>query len=170
MRTISVMLDGREYSVEVRPVPGDRTRAVVLVDGEELDVYLPTGGVPGEVEWMVVNRRPYELILGDQMHWLQSGAGMHELEVRWADAAGGGAPSRPASGDGRVKAPIPGLINRVLVEPGASVEPGAPLLVLEAMKMEHTIAAPHDGVIADIAAEGAQVSDGAVLVRFEGAA
>ena len=43
----------------------------------------------------------------------------------------------------------------------------APLLILEAMKMEHTIAAPHDGVIAEIATEGAQITDGTVLVRFE---
>jgi 3-methylcrotonyl-CoA carboxylase alpha subunit len=34
------------------------------------------------------------------------------------------------------------------------------------MKMEHTIAAPHDGVITEIASEGAQVADGTVLVRF----
>jgi len=38
--------------------------------------------------------------------------------------------------------------------------------VLEAMKMEHTIAAPHDGVIAEISAEGLQITDGTVLVRF----
>jgi 3-methylcrotonyl-CoA carboxylase alpha subunit len=41
--------------------------------------------------------------------------------------------------------------------------------VLEAMKMEHTIAATRDGVLADIVAEGAQVMDGMVLVRFESA-
>jgi 3-methylcrotonyl-CoA carboxylase alpha subunit len=46
------------------------------------------------------------------------------------------------------------------------VAKGQPLLILEAMKMEHTIAAPHDGTIAEIATEGAQVSDGTVLVRF----
>ena len=49
---------------------------------------------------------------------------------------------------------------------GDSVTKGQPLLVLEAMKMEHTIAASHDGVIADIVAEGVQVTDGVVLVRF----
>jgi 3-methylcrotonyl-CoA carboxylase alpha subunit len=46
------------------------------------------------------------------------------------------------------------------------VKKGQPLLVLEAMKMEHTIAAPHDGVIDEIVPEAAQVTDGAVLVRF----
>jgi 3-methylcrotonyl-CoA carboxylase alpha subunit len=55
----------------------------------------------------------------------------------------------------------------VHVKVGDHVEANQPLLVLEAMKMEHTITAPHDGVIAEIATEGAQVSDGTVLVRFE---
>ena len=53
------------------------------------------------------------------------------------------------------------------IQPGAEVRKGQPLLILEAMKMEHTIAAAHDGVVAEVAAEGAQVTEGAVLVRFE---
>ena len=64
-------------------------------------------------------------------------------------------------------APMPGLVKIAHARAGDTVTKGQPLLVLEAMKMEHTIAAPHDGVIADIATEGAQVSDGTVLVRFE---
>ena len=62
---------------------------------------------------------------------------------------------------------MPGLVKLVRVAAGASVKKGAALLVLEAMKMEHTISAPHDGVIAEIASEGSQVSEGAVLARFE---
>jgi 3-methylcrotonyl-CoA carboxylase alpha subunit len=67
-----------------------------------------------------------------------------------------------------MRAPMPGLVKVVRAARGDEVRKGQPLLILEAMKMEHTIAAPHDGVIADIAAEGAQVTDGTVLVRFEG--
>ena len=55
------------------------------------------------------------------------------------------------------------------VAAGDAVTKGQPLLVLEAMKMEHSITAPHDGVIAEIAEQGAQVSDGTVLVKFEDA-
>jgi 3-methylcrotonyl-CoA carboxylase alpha subunit len=61
---------------------------------------------------------------------------------------------------------MPGLVKVVRADVGEAVTKGQPLLVLEAMKMEHTIAAPHDGVIAAIAAEGAQVTDGTVLVSF----
>ncbi|RWC32580.1 MAG: acetyl/propionyl/methylcrotonyl-CoA carboxylase subunit alpha [Mesorhizobium sp.] len=71
-----------------------------------------------------------------------------------------------AAGAGSLRAPMPGLVKLVRVAKGDAVIKGQPLLILEAMKMEHTIAAPHDGVIAEIATEGAQVTDGTVLVRF----
>lgn len=72
-----------------------------------------------------------------------------------------------AAGGDRLRAPMPGLVKLVRAQTNEAVKKGQPLLVLEAMKMEHTISAPHDGVIAEIASEGAQVNDGAMLVRFE---
>ena len=66
-----------------------------------------------------------------------------------------------------MRAPMPGLVKIVHAAKGDTVTKGQPLLILEAMKMEHTIAAPHDGVVADIAAEGAQITEGTVLVTFE---
>jgi len=71
-----------------------------------------------------------------------------------------------AGGGSSLRAPMPGLVKVVRAAAGESVGKGQPLLVLEAMKMEHTITAPYDGVIAEIAAEGAQVTDGALLVKF----
>jgi 3-methylcrotonyl-CoA carboxylase alpha subunit len=62
---------------------------------------------------------------------------------------------------------MPGLVKIVRAAAGDAVKKGQPLLVLEAMKMEHTIAASHDGVVAEIAGEGDQVTDGTVLVRFK---
>jgi 3-methylcrotonyl-CoA carboxylase alpha subunit len=70
------------------------------------------------------------------------------------------------AGVGNLRAPMPGLVKVVRSVAGDVVVKGQPLLILEAMKMEHTIAAPHDGTIAEIATEGAQVTDGTVLVRF----
>lgn len=69
-------------------------------------------------------------------------------------------------GGDSLRAPMPGLVKIVRAATGDNVSKGQPLLVLEAMKMEHTIAAPHDGIVAEIASEGAQVTDGTVLVRF----
>ncbi len=76
-----------------------------------------------------------------------------------------------AAGDGNViEAPMPGLVKVVFATPGQAVEKGAPLAILEAMKMEHTLTAARDGVVAEVLAEtGAQVEAGAALVRLENA-
>ncbi len=67
-----------------------------------------------------------------------------------------------------LKAPMPGKVIALLATPGALVEKGTPLIVLEAMKMEHTITAPRKGTVkAFLHAAGDQVGDGAELVDFE---
>ncbi|WP_420954750.1 acetyl/propionyl/methylcrotonyl-CoA carboxylase subunit alpha [Burkholderia gladioli] len=74
-------------------------------------------------------------------------------------------------GGGRLTAPMPGKVIAVLVEAGQKVEAGAPLIVMEAMKMEHTIGAPSAGVVAEVLyAVGDQVADGAQLITLETAA
>jgi 3-methylcrotonyl-CoA carboxylase alpha subunit len=71
----------------------------------------------------------------------------------------------------RIVAPMPGKVIRVLTEPKARVKRGTPLIVLEAMKMEHTLAAPADTEIESVeASTGDQVAEGMVLVRFAKAA
>ena len=71
---------------------------------------------------------------------------------------------------GGLTAPMPGKVVALLAQPGQAVEKGTPLLILEAMKMEHTITAPAAGVVkAFCYAAGEQVADGAALVEFENA-
>ena len=73
-----------------------------------------------------------------------------------------------AAGDGAVRSPLPGKIIDLRVKAGDSVSKGQPLLVLEAMKMEHTLAAPADGKVKSVRyAVGEQVPEGAELVEFE---
>jgi 3-methylcrotonyl-CoA carboxylase alpha subunit len=77
---------------------------------------------------------------------------------------------RPENAGGRLTAPMPGRVLAVLVEPGARVRRGEPLMVLEAMKMEHTIAAPADGVVEEIHFQaGEQVDEGDRLMSMENA-
>ena len=72
---------------------------------------------------------------------------------------------------GSLLAPMPGLVRRVLVEVGAVVTAGQPLLVLEAMKMEQTVSAPASGVVAELRAKaGEQVAAGQVLAVVEASA
>ena len=75
--------------------------------------------------------------------------------------SGGGA-------EGGLTAPMPGKVIALIAAVGTRVEKGAPLLILEAMKMEHTIAAPASGTVKSFHFNvGEQVSDGAELVEFE---
>jgi biotin carboxyl carrier protein len=72
------------------------------------------------------------------------------------------------AGDGRVVAPMPGRVVKVLVAPGAQVAARQGLVVVEAMKMENELRAPNAGTVREVrAVEGASVEAGAVLVVIE---
>jgi 3-methylcrotonyl-CoA carboxylase alpha subunit len=71
-------------------------------------------------------------------------------------------------GEGRLTAPMPGKVIAVLVEAGTVVEKGTPLIVMEAMKMEHTIGAPAAGTVSEVLyGVGDQVADGAQLLVLD---
>ena len=70
-------------------------------------------------------------------------------------------------GDGTVRAPMHGKVLALLVEKGAPVTKGQRVAVVEAMKMEHALTAPGDGVVAEVTAkEGAQVAEGAKILSI----
>jgi 3-methylcrotonyl-CoA carboxylase alpha subunit len=69
---------------------------------------------------------------------------------------------------GSLAAPMPGKVIKLLVDAGAKVKKGEPLLILEAMKMEHTITAPADGTVKEIHfSAGEQVLEGAQLITLQ---
>ncbi len=73
-----------------------------------------------------------------------------------------------AGGGGEVRAPMPGRIVRILVDVGQEVEPGTPLLTIEAMKMENELRAERGGIVARIEVEeGETVNQDAVLAVVE---
>ncbi|MBV9832814.1 MAG: acetyl/propionyl/methylcrotonyl-CoA carboxylase subunit alpha [Alphaproteobacteria bacterium] len=81
-------------------------------------------------------------------------------DVSLADAGG--------ADEGSVKSPLPGKIIDVKVKEGATVSRGDALLVLEAMKMEHTLTAPADGKVKRVIySVGDQVAEGVDLIEFE---
>jgi acetyl/propionyl-CoA carboxylase alpha subunit len=72
--------------------------------------------------------------------------------------------SGPAAEPGSLESPVPGRVVRVMAQAGATVTAGQPLLIVEAMKMEHEIVAPHPGRLTELRVdEGAQVETGTVL-------
>jgi 3-methylcrotonyl-CoA carboxylase alpha subunit len=92
-----------------------------------------------------------------------SAFGRHRLQVR--DPLHAALPEEVVSGS--LIAPMPGNIISVLVKAGERVAVGAPLMILEAMKMEHTISAPLDGVVERVNfAVGDQVAEGAELLAI----
>jgi 3-methylcrotonyl-CoA carboxylase alpha subunit len=73
-----------------------------------------------------------------------------------------------AAEGGRLTAPMPGKVVSFAVKAGDAVKKGQPLAVMEAMKMEHTIAAPADGTVAELLfAPGDQVTEGAELLKLQ---
>ncbi len=90
--------------------------------------------------------------------WTAGGSATWEVEPRFVDPAS-------AVALGSLVAPMPGTVVRVLTEVGQTVDKGTPLVVLEAMKMEHTVAAPSAGVVSAIeVSPGQQVDSGSVMV------
>lgn len=157
MQKLSVTIDEQIYEIEASIFPQNESEFSVRVNGELLTVSIPEMEATfAEQEWLVVNGRPYEITFHKDLDWIKAFGGLHRLEVRDEEAR----VSRPLSGDGRLKAPIPGLITRVMVEKGQEVEMGDPLLILEAMKMENEIRAPKAGVV-----QALPVSEGQTVLR-----
>jgi 3-methylcrotonyl-CoA carboxylase alpha subunit len=151
-REVAVTAHYRKGVYEVE-LPGGRR----MLSGEAVDATTVRAWLDGEALTATVVR-------ADAIVDVFRGAERHTLELHdpsHADVEGG-------AHAGGLVAPMPGKVIAVLVEQGASVERGAPLVIMEAMKMEHTIAAPAAGTIKEIVyAVGEQVAEGVELIRFE---
>jgi len=126
---------------------------VTMVLAEPERVVLATDGV----------ERPFDVArYGDQI-FVDSALGPVQLVAlpRFPDPDA-------AVAQGSLLAPMPGSVLRVGAAVGDSVTAGQPLIWLEAMKMEHTVTAPSDGVLAELNVDtGQQVEVGAVLARVD---
>ena len=164
MSKIAVTVDGQTYEVEVTLPPISATEFTVAVDGQTVPVSVSSLDGIDALDWIVTDNGPYEITVDRDLQWIRSYRGRHTVEVRDMEVT----TARPMSRDGRVKAPVPGLIRRILVQPGDTVEAGQPLLVLEAMKMEYVMVAPFDGMVVELTVSaGSQVEESALLARIE---
>ena len=157
----------RNSPAEVQLLPGaDESFAATITDGERVShVSVSVVERVGPDLTMVVGglrRRITALEATPGEWWAQAGEGETAV-LRWISPL----PEPDAhvrSGDS-LSAPMPGQVIALLVAEGQQVRAGDPLVILEAMKMEHTIRAPHDGVVAAIHARpGTQVAASAVLL------
>jgi biotin carboxyl carrier protein len=88
-------------------------------------------------------------------------------EIYFAEVTDKGVRAKARHRDASMSAPMPGLVLKILVRQGDVVAKGAPLLILEAMKMEHQIVAPRDGTVSALhCTEGELVQPGVELVEL----
>ena len=149
--------EGREVAYRVPDGPFE-------VDGTGLDARL-VACAPDRVQLEVDGvRRAYEIHVDGARAYVDGPDGASTLVEldRFAN------PGEDAAVGGSLVAPLPGVIVRVAVAPGEDVRAGDTLVIVGAMKMEHTIAAPHAGRVAEVrVAEGEHVDGGRVLVVLE---
>ena len=152
------------YDVKVE---GDR----LSLDGEAVAyVFEPSGG-SGYL--LVMDGRSYSVVVERQLDGsLLVTLEGQEIEVRVKDEKAlllerFGLEKAEALSELEVRAPMPGLVLQVHVEPGQAVDAGAPLLVLEAMKMENELCAPADGLVEAISVKaGDAVEKNELLITF----
>jgi 3-methylcrotonyl-CoA carboxylase alpha subunit len=134
------------------------------VDGEPLKLRVlsrEAATLRAECDGQVLEVRVVQI--GAVLHLFRSGAQVTLTAVRTDDAlqVEGGAEQ------GSLLTPLPGTIVAVHVENGQKVARGAPLITVEAMKMEHTLTAPYDGVVSKVAfGLSDRVQAGAILVEL----
>jgi biotin carboxyl carrier protein len=96
--------------------------------------------------------------------WFHFNGESHVIDVDNGARRGGG--DKTGTKPGQIAAPMPGKITKVWVSRGDSVNRGQALVVMEAMKMEYTLEADHDGKVIDVSvAVGQQVALGQLLVK-----
>jgi len=124
---------------------------------------LPAGSAWAlELGFAGLSSRASVYVQGEQMHVFSPHGAAQIVEIDRLAHAGDSAPE-----GGRLSAPMPGKVLSFCVSAGEVVKKGQPLALMEAMKMEHTIAAPSDGTVAELLyAPGDQVAEGAELLRF----
>lgn len=153
MRKVEVTVGGHTFEVDVDLNQRHDSELSVKVNGEAVKTSVPDLDAPiDQMEWIIVNDCPREIVIDPDLRWIRDKTGVHFLEVRDLEAR----VTRPVSRDGRIKAPIPGLIKAVFAAKGDWVEAGQPLIVLEAMKMENEIHAPKSGVVTQISVKPGQ--------------
>ncbi len=148
----SAEVDGRHYDLEIRELASGE---YLLVNGSRVFKCRVEAKQdrtsPGEVFEVTLRGRSYDVSVIDPKR------------LRSAQSAGA-----HHHGAAEIVSPMPGKIVRVLVEPGAQVEAGAGVVVVEAMKMQNEMKAPKAGTVVSIKTEeGATVSAGDVLAVIE---
>ena len=155
------------------------TEKIVTIGGRQHELAVEHDGTmrragPYEIEIVAIRDREAEIRIGGRRYavpFVIDGSQVSfafDGEIYVADVADKGSRSHARHRDHSMSAPMPGVVLKILVEPGIIVTRGAPLLILEAMKMEHQIHAPYAGTVRAVKCkEGELVQPGVELVELE---
>jgi biotin carboxyl carrier protein len=144
-----LLVDGEAHAVDLRQV-GKLSLYSLLLDNASYEVVVED---EGNATWRVM--------IGGELYRVRV---EDERTRRLAQA---NRQPTPPSGEIALKAPIPGLVVKVAVEPGEAVRAGQSLVILEAMKMENELRAPRAGTVHEIrVADGDKVEQGQVLLTL----
>ncbi len=163
-RLAAAAMVGTAYRDDDDDDPWTQMEGFRLNGADDLRVALAYRG-----ETRVIDRASGEAMAAGSATWSDKLVVFYQGQAWGFDPAGqSGAGTAGAGGDGAIVSPMPGKVIGVGVAQGEAVTKGQKLLTLEAMKMEHSLAAPFDGIVAELnASEGAQVSEGTLLARIE---
>jgi biotin carboxyl carrier protein len=163
--TYDITIAGKQYRIDLEQAEG---RWTCRVDGSDVDV----DGVlvRPDVLSLRLGNKAYEVkcerVGADTHIWV--GSERFSVEVRDPRSLRSRVRSADAEGPRKLTAPMPGKVVRVLVTPGAEVEAGAGVLVVEAMKMQNEVKSPKKGTVQKILVEeGGAVNAGDVLAIVE---
>ena len=152
---------GGAYPVRVR---ADGNAVTLHLGGRDVAASVTSAGSEIRIQFDGVDLGAGYVALGEE-RYVFCGGEMHRL--RYVDPLAHSAAEE--AHPGHLSAPMSGTVVAVLVQAGEAVAKGAPLLVLEAMKMEHTIKAPAAGRVGAIHyRQGEQVAEGAALIDLDG--
>jgi biotin carboxyl carrier protein len=136
---ISVKIDGQTYGVEIQDI--NKRPIVAIVDGERFEIHPETELAASTVSEPLTETTPAPVKLTE--------------------------PTTPATTSNALLAPLPGTVTEIFVLPGAQVEVGQPVCVIEAMKMKNTIRAARSGAVTGVlVSPGQSVKHKQVLVEF----
>ena len=157
---VDVRVRGRAGAAEVSIGGAEPVACALRRDGDAADAELVLRY--GRQTHRYCTATPASSLVGGQLWLGRRGSSWSLTETSRLAAARA---QHTGAGDGTLRSPMPGTVLSVSVAEGDTVSAGQPLLVIEAMKMEHTIAAPADGVVRDLVARvGVQVAVDAPLV------
>ena len=160
---VNLQYRGEDLSLTITPLTGARSGYTMPgIDREiQLDGRLDGDRLQVDIDGF---RQPVTAAEHDGIISIYHGGGAFQFRPLAADTGEEG----DAASQGNPRAPMTGRIVKLLVEPAQAVSANAPLLVMEAMKMEHTIRAPADGIVAEFFFQPGELVDGdAELLSFE---